>query len=93
MPAGQKRASDPITDGYEPPCGCWELNSGPLEEQQSLFTSDSSLQPGTLKQTNKQTNKQTKNQLAWEGLASAGGATPRQVVLKKKLDKPQGTGW
>jgi hypothetical protein len=19
----QKRASDPITDGYEPPCGCW----------------------------------------------------------------------
>jgi hypothetical protein len=29
----QKRASDPITDGCEPPCGCWELNSGPLEEQ------------------------------------------------------------
>jgi hypothetical protein len=28
----QKRASDPITDGCEPPCGCWELNSGPLEE-------------------------------------------------------------
>jgi hypothetical protein len=23
----QKRASDPITDGCEPPCGCWELNS------------------------------------------------------------------
>jgi hypothetical protein len=21
----QKRASDPITDGCEPPCGCWEL--------------------------------------------------------------------
>jgi hypothetical protein len=21
-----------ITDGYKPPCGCWELNSGPLEE-------------------------------------------------------------
>ena len=29
----QKRTSDPITDGCEPPCGCWELNSGPLEEQ------------------------------------------------------------
>jgi hypothetical protein len=29
----QKRALDPITDGSEPPCGCWELNSGPLEEQ------------------------------------------------------------
>ncbi|GAB1287655.1 Arfaptin-1 [Apodemus speciosus] len=29
----QKRASDPNTDGCEPPCGCWELNSRPLEEQ------------------------------------------------------------
>jgi hypothetical protein len=25
----------PITDGCEPPCGCWELNSGPLEEHLS----------------------------------------------------------
>jgi hypothetical protein len=29
----QKRASYPIADGCETPCGCWELNSGPLEEQ------------------------------------------------------------
>jgi hypothetical protein len=28
----QKRASVPITDGYEKPCGCWDLNSKPLEE-------------------------------------------------------------
>jgi hypothetical protein len=35
-PAGQKRASDPITDGCELPCGCWELNSGPLEEHTVL---------------------------------------------------------
>jgi hypothetical protein len=41
----QKRASDPITDGYEPPCGCWELNSGPLEEQSVLLTAEPSLQP------------------------------------------------
>jgi hypothetical protein len=41
----QKRASDPITDGCEPPCDCWELNSGPLEEQSVLFTTESSLQP------------------------------------------------
>jgi len=41
----QKRASDPITDGCEPPCGCWELNSGPLEEQSMLLTTESSLQP------------------------------------------------
>ena len=32
----QKRASDPMTDGRELPCGCWELNLGPLEEQ-SVF--------------------------------------------------------
>jgi hypothetical protein len=41
----QKRASGPITDGCEPPCGCWELNSGPLEEQPVLLTSEQCLQP------------------------------------------------
>ena len=44
MPAGQKRAPDLITDGCEPPCGCWELNSGPLEEQAMLLTSEPFLQ-------------------------------------------------
>jgi hypothetical protein len=34
----QKRALDPLIDGCEPPCGCWELNSGPLEEQSVLLT-------------------------------------------------------
>jgi len=29
----QKRTSGPITDACEPPCGCWELNSGPLESE------------------------------------------------------------
>jgi hypothetical protein len=24
---------DPIADGCEPPCGCWDLNSGSSEEQ------------------------------------------------------------
>jgi hypothetical protein len=33
----QRRALDPTVDGCEPPCGCWELNSGPLEEQSVLF--------------------------------------------------------
>ena len=33
----QKRASDPIIDGCEPPCRCWELNSEPLEELSVLF--------------------------------------------------------
>ena len=35
----------PIADGCEPPCGCWELNSGPLEEQSVLLTAEPSLQP------------------------------------------------
>ena len=38
VPAGQKGAQGLITDGCEPPCGCWELNSGPLEEQSVLST-------------------------------------------------------
>jgi hypothetical protein len=41
----QKRASDLITDGCEPPCGCWDLNSGPSEEQSVLLTSEPSFQP------------------------------------------------
>ncbi|XP_040599705.1 F-box/WD repeat-containing protein 4 isoform X6 [Mesocricetus auratus] len=41
----QKRTPDLITDGCEPPYGCWELNSGPLEEQPVLLTSEPSLQP------------------------------------------------
>ena len=42
--AGQKTAPDLITNGCEPPCGCWELNSGPLEEQSVLLTSEPSPQ-------------------------------------------------
>ena len=41
----QKRASDLIMDGCEPPCGCWDLNSGPSEEQSVLLTTEPSLQP------------------------------------------------
>ena len=33
MPERQKKAPDLITDGCKPLCCCWELNSGPLEEQ------------------------------------------------------------
>ena len=33
----RKRASDPpITGDGEPLCGCWDLNSGPLEERAVL---------------------------------------------------------
>ena len=44
MSAGQKRAPDLIKDGCEPPCGCWELNSGPLKEQSVLLNSEPSFQ-------------------------------------------------
>jgi hypothetical protein len=39
--------TDLITDGCEPPCGCWDLNSGPSEEQSVLLTTEPSLQPKT----------------------------------------------
>jgi hypothetical protein len=32
--------SDHIAHGCEPPCGCWELNSGPLEEQSVLLIAE-----------------------------------------------------
>jgi hypothetical protein len=41
----QKRASYSIIDSCEPPCSCWELNSGPLDEQTVLLTAEPSLQP------------------------------------------------
>jgi hypothetical protein len=42
---GQKRASDcpgaGVTSSYELTWGCWELNPGPLQEQQVLLTTAS----------------------------------------------------
>ena len=34
-----------VMDGCKPPCGCWELNLDPLEEQPVLLTTEISLQP------------------------------------------------
>jgi hypothetical protein len=45
MPAGQKKAPDLLIDGCDPPCGCWDLNSGPLEEHPVLLTTEPPLQP------------------------------------------------
>ena len=44
-PACLKGVSDPFIDGCEPPYGCWELNSGPLEEQPVPLPAEPSLQP------------------------------------------------
>lgn len=29
-----------VTDGWELPCGCWELDLHPLEEQEVLLTTE-----------------------------------------------------
>jgi hypothetical protein len=44
MVTSQKRAPNLIIDGYKPPCGWWELNSGPFERV-AILTSKPSLQP------------------------------------------------
>jgi hypothetical protein len=36
-------APDLIMDGCKPPCGCWDLNSWPSEEQSVLLTTEPSL--------------------------------------------------
>ena len=42
----EKRVLNLIIDGCEAPYYCWELNSGPLEEQSVLLTAaEPSLQP------------------------------------------------
>jgi hypothetical protein len=41
----QNRVSDLITGDCEPPCGCWDLNSGPSEEQSVLLPAEPSHQP------------------------------------------------
>jgi hypothetical protein len=40
-PTCQKRASDTFIN-WDPPCGCYELNSGPLGEQLVFLTPESS---------------------------------------------------
>jgi hypothetical protein len=41
----EKRALDPMIDGCELPCGCWDLTSGPPEKQSVLLTTEPSHQP------------------------------------------------
>lgn len=33
-----------VTDSFEHPCGCWEMNPAPLQEQLVFFTSQLALQ-------------------------------------------------
>jgi hypothetical protein len=43
----QKRLSDLITGGCELPHGCWDLNSGPLEEQSVFLTAEPVIKRGS----------------------------------------------
>jgi hypothetical protein len=45
---GVRFPSTGVTDSCESPCGCWELNPDPLEEQPLLLTAEPSLQPPRL---------------------------------------------
>ena len=42
---GTRSSGAGVTDSCELPCGCWELNPDPLEEQPVLLTSEPSLIP------------------------------------------------
>ena len=42
---GVRSAGTGVTESWELPCGCWELNSVPLEEQPVFLTTESSVQP------------------------------------------------
>jgi hypothetical protein len=57
--APQKRVADLITDGCEPPCGCWDLNSGPSAEQSVLPSAEPFFSLDTLFQT------KPKNKTKW----------------------------
>jgi len=43
--AMEVRPGTGVTDGCEPPCGCWEVNPGPLPEQKVLLATEPSLHP------------------------------------------------
>ena len=34
-----------VTDGCKSPCGCWDWNAGPLEEETFFLITEVSLQP------------------------------------------------
>ena len=44
MCIGVRAPGNGVTDSCELPCGCWDLNPGPLGEQPVRLTAESSLQ-------------------------------------------------
>ena len=78
----------------EPPCHCWELNSGPLEEKPVLLTTEPSLQPYKLFFI----LRQEFPLLSWNGLRASAlvkaemlglktcAATPGSMFIKLKVN-------
>lgn len=64
MPAYQNRASDITIDGCKPSCSCWELKSGPLEEQSALnhWAISPAQELGILKSESRNISNKVKNQ-------------------------------
>jgi hypothetical protein len=66
-----------VMDGCEPPCGCWDLNLGPLEEQSVLLTTEPSHQPRFNPQSYHSKTKQS-NQPKQAGMESKGSIREQQ---------------
>jgi hypothetical protein len=62
----QKREFVPIMEGCEPPCGCWELNPGSLEEQSMLLTAEPFLQPHVVFLKKKEKKSKKKKKKKWK---------------------------
>jgi hypothetical protein len=82
----QKRSPDLIMGGCEPPCGCWDLNSGPSEEQSVLLPTEPSPQPKqTVSKNNIFYNPWKRFPEMWRGMERADTGlmnTDQQEILK-----------
>ena len=70
----QVRSSDLITDGNEPPCGCWDLNSGPLGRSVSALN-HGAISPASINDFMSKSNKRQ----AWLCTPAISGALEAQV--------------
>ena len=83
-----KRTSDPITDVCEPPCGCWELNLAPLEEQPVLLTTEPSLQPSLVHVKSKYwTHMSSMILIIKPGCLSQGFYSCTNIMTKKQVEE------
>ena len=88
-----------VTDSCELPCGCWELNPGPLEKQSMLRSTEPSLQPSLVfssteerpKKYNMECNNGWKQHLQEWALHRGGAELGCQERSLKVYARPNGT--